>query len=324
MKLPVISPHVAPLQWRNMLRSLVFGFLIPGGALCPVQASDNTSGSLHDSPHDYILWYRNFDSPATRALVDLALSETPEYGPYRLVRSEELSQGRALRELSRGKSRLVDIANVATSPDREKQLTAIPIPVDGGLLGFRVCVTHQSSLPLFEGIHTLDDLQHSGIRIGQGTHWPDTPILESNGISVITHPRFEILFGMLRKDRFECFARGVSEVLYDLEIESDPNLVIEPHLLLAYPMPSFIFVGSENAELAQRLQLGLERAIYDGMFAAFLKAYYERPVESLNLGSRNVIVLKNPFLSEESRSVGRRTLENLRRRMEALTVNAKP
>jgi hypothetical protein len=285
-----------------------------------VQASDNASVAARD----YTLWYRNYDSPATRALVDLALSETPEYGTYRLVRSEDLSQGRVLRELGRKQSGLVDIANVATSPDREENLTAIPIPVDGGLLGFRVCVTHQSSLPLFEGIRTLDDLKQSGIRIGQGTHWPDTSILEANGINVITHPRFEILFGMLRNDRFECFARGVSEVLYDLEIESDPSLVIEPHLLLAYPMPSFIFVGSENTKLAQRLQLGMERAIHDGKFAAFLRAYYERPVESLKLGSRNVIVLKNPFLSEESRNIGRRTLENLRRRLDTLTVSAKP
>jgi hypothetical protein len=285
-----------------------------------VQASERTV----DVPRDYTLWYRNYDSPAIRALVDLALQETPEYGTYRLVRSEELSQGRVLRELSRGKSGLVDIANVATSPDREERLTAIPIPVDGGLLGFRVCVTPKSSLPLFEGIHTLNDLKNSGIRIGQGTHWPDTSILEANGIHVITHPRFEILFAMLRNDRFECFARGVSEVLYDLEIESDPSLVIEPHLLLAYPMPSFIFVGAENTELAQRLQLGMERAIYDGKFAAFLRAYYERPVESLHLGSRDVIVLKNPYLSEESRSVGRRTLENLRRRLETLTKQAKP
>ncbi len=316
----MISPH--PIQRRSISRSLLLGLLIPGAFICAswVQASERTV----DVPRDYTLWYRNYDSPAIRALVDLALQETPEYGTYRLVRSEELSQGRVLRELSRGKSGLVDIANVATSPDREERLTAIPIPVDGGLLGFRVCVTPKSSLPLFEGIHTLNDLKNSGIRIGQGTHWPDTSILEANGIHVITHPRFEILFAMLRNDRFECFARGVSEVLYDLEIESDPSLVIEPHLLLAYPMPSFIFVGAENTELAQRLQLGMERAIYDGKFAAFLRAYYERPVESLHLGSRDVIVLKNPHLSEESRSVGRRTLENLRRRLETLTKQAKP
>lgn len=271
-----------------------------------------------DTPRDYILWYRNYDSPAIRALVNLALNETPEYGSFRLIRSEEFSQGRVLRELGEDKSELIDIANVASSPKREESLTAIPIPVDGGLLGLRVCLIRPDKLSRFEGIHTLDDLKGANIRIGQGTHWPDTDILQSNGITVITHPRYEILFGMLSNDRFDCFARGVSEVLYDLEIERDPNLMIEPNLLLAYPMPSFFFVGKKNTELAQRLQLGMERAIYDGGFAVFLEEYFGRSVDLLNLGLRNVIVLDNPSLSSESREIGRRALGNLRRRLEQL------
>jgi ABC-type amino acid transport substrate-binding protein len=271
-------------------------------------------------PSDYILWYRNYDSPAIRSLVELALDETPEYGPYQLVRSEELSQGRVLRELSQAKSHLVDIANVATSPEREERLTAIPVPVDGGLLGFRVCVIRSENLHRFNNIHTLDELKSSGIRIGQGSHWPDVQILDSNGIDVVTHPRYEILFNMLRNNRFDCFARGVSEVLYDLEIENDPDLIMEPSLLLAYPMPSFFFVSSQNTEMAQRLQLGMERAIHDGEFAKFLKKYYERPVELLSLGSRNIIELDNPFLSEDSRETGRRALEDLRRRLDNLST----
>ncbi len=303
------------LRQRGIQRLLVFWFLIPAAINLSTGAQASTSTS-----QDYILWYRNYDSPAIRALVDLALSETPEYGAYQLVRSAELSQGRVLRELAQGKTGLVHIANVATSPDREEHLTAIPIPVDGGLLGFRVCVIRSANLHLFENIHTLDELKSSGIRIGQGTHWPDTQILESNGVEVVTHPRYEILFGMLRNNRFDCFARGVSEVLYDLQIENDSDLVIEPNLLLAYPMPSYFFVGSRDAEMAQRLQLGMERAVYDGKFAEFLKEYYERAIDLLNLGNRNVIVLKNPLLTEESRNIGRRTLENLRRRLETLAT----
>lgn len=271
------------------------------------------------SPRDYVLWYRNYDSPAIRALVELALRKTPEYGQFRLIRSEELSQGRALRELADNQSRLVDIANVATSEEREAFLTPIPIPVDGGLLGFRVCVVLPESLPLFEGIRTIEDLRARDIRIGQGSHWPDTPVLEANGISVITHSRFEILFGMLRNERFECFARGVSEVLYDLEIEQDPELVIEPNLLLAYPMPSYLFVSPDDQETAHRLQLGMERAIHDGSFAEFLRDYYGRAVQALGLDRRAVIALENPYLSDESRDVGRRTLSNLRRRLDVLS-----
>lgn len=271
------------------------------------------------APRDYVLWYRNYDSPPVRALVEMALGKTPEYGRFTLLRSEELSQGRALKELATGNSRLLDIANVATSEERETYLLSVPIPVDGGLLGFRVCVVLPRNLPLFEGIQTLEELQASAIRIGQGTHWPDTSILRANNIPVITHARYEILYGMLRSQRFECFARGVSEVLFDLEIESDPNLVIEPHLLLAYPMPNYLFVSPNDQQTAHRLELGLDRAIQDGSFGRYLRTYYGQAVQVLGLDTRSVIVLDNPYLTDESRTVGRHTLDNLQRRLEVLS-----
>lgn len=287
--------------------------------LCLFTAPVVAATGAKATDRDYLLWYRNYDSPAIRALVELALRKTPEYGSFRVVRSEELSQGRVLRELGNGRSRLVDIANVATSVERETFLTAIPFPVDGGLLGFRVCVVLPETLPKFAGIENLEDLRNRHIRIGQGSHWPDTPVLESNGIQVVTHSRYEILFGMLRNERFECFARGVSEVLYDLEMERDSNLVIEPNLLIAYPMPSYLFVGPNDQETAHRMQLGIERAIHDGSFSQFLRNYYASAVKALNLERRRVIALDNPFLSEESRSIGRRALENLRRRLDILS-----
>lgn len=268
------------------------------------------------SQRNFILWYRNYDNPAIRFLVELALDKTPEYGPYQLLRSEELSQGRVLRELANNSSRLVDIANVATSAEREAYLNPVPLPVDGGLLGFRVCLVLPKNLPLFEGIDGIETLQKKHIRIGQGTHWPDTPILEANGISVITHTRYEILFGMLRNERFECFARSISEVMFDLEFNQADDLVVEPNLLLAYPMPSYLFVAPDDQETAERLQLGLERASKDGSFAVYLKTWFGRAVAELGLERRKVLTLENPYLSEESRNVGRHTLENLRRRLE--------
>ncbi len=281
----------------------------------PLWAADH---SVNPPLQDYVLWYRNYDSPAIYALVSLALQKTPEYGDFRILRSQELSQGRALRELAQNDNRLVDIANVATSAEREVFLTPIPVPVDGGLLGFRVCVVTPENLSLFEGIHSLDDLRNRGIRIGQGSHWPDTPVLIENGITVITHSRYEILFGMLKKNRFDCFARGVSEVLNDLEIQNDPGLIIEPGFVLAYPMPSYLFVGPEDHPTAHRLQLGMERAIRDGSFGVFLQQYYAAAVSALNLGGRTMIILDNPFLSDESDNVGRQTLRNLRWRLDLL------
>ncbi|WP_297794336.1 hypothetical protein [uncultured Marinobacter sp.] len=313
------SSHLPPARSPYPLRFL-FGILLSflaGTAQCLAEVRN----AAYQPPplKEYILWYRNYDSPAIRALLELALKKTPEYGDFRIIRSEEMGQGRVLRELAHGRTTLIDIANVASSSERESQMLAIPIPIDGGLLGFRVCVVLPQALPLFEGVRSVEDLRDRGIRIGQGLHWPDTDILKVNDIPVVTHTRYEILFRMLRNDRFDCFARGVSEVMYDLAIENDPDLVIEPSIMLAYPMPSYFFTSPYDYLTAHRVQLGMERAIRDGSFAQFLATYYGKAIETLALDSRTVIVLRNPFLSEESRTVGRQTLDNLQRRLQLLS-----
>jgi len=284
----------------------------------PVQALDSKTEKADNADDRVLLWYRNYDSPPVRALVALAFEKTPEYGPYILGRSPEMSQGRALRELREGKSGLVDIANVASDAKREQELTVIPIPIDGGLLGLRVCVVRKDDLERFKGIESIQDLSDRNIRIGQGTHWPDTSILQVNGIEVVTHSRYEILFRMLDSQRFECFARGVSEVIYDLRLENNPDYVIEPELLIAYAMPSYFFVGKGNQQTAHRLQLGMERAIIDGSFADYLDRFYSRAIQKLNLGSRRILLLDNPFLSRDSWRIGQRTLRDLRSRIDRM------
>ena len=271
-----------------------------------------------DNHRELTLWYRNYDSPAIRNLVLLALDKTPEYGSYELLRSLEVSQGRALLELTKGNNRILDIANVATTAEREDSLNPIPVPVDGGLLGFRVCLVMPENLPKFKDISSLEDLKARKISIGQGTHWPDTPILEANGLRVITNPRFEVLFGMLLNQRFDCFARGISEVLFDLEQPRASGLVIEPDLLIAYPLSSYLFAAKHDHDTAHRLQLGIERAINDGSFADYLNQYFGRAMNELNLKRRTIIALKNPYLSDESNGVGRKTLEELSRRIKHL------
>ncbi|MEP1215740.1 MAG: hypothetical protein ABJM11_14405 [Marinobacter sp.] len=300
-----------------ILIGLIYGC---SGAGLVLSAEHPTAG-LASAPAvtEYRLWYRSYDSPPIRALVALAFQKTPEYGPFNISRSPEMAQGRVVRELEQPGSALVDIANVATSDEREASLRAIPVPIDGGLLGFRVCVVMQESLSMFEGINSISDLQEAGIRIGQGSHWPDTAVLEANGVTVITHSRYEILFRMLENHRFECFARGVSEVLFDLELQGNMDLVIEPDLLIAYPMPSYFFVSRRNHETAHRLQLGMERAIHDGSFGRYLDHFYGRAMKELHLEERKVLVLNNPYLTEESWSIGRHTLRKLQQRIRILS-----
>lgn len=304
------------MTFQRRLMALLAVFALH--ALTPAQALDKKAEFIDPRGSQLLLWYRNYDSPPVRALVSLALEKTSEYGPYVLARSPEMSQGRALLELKNDQSALVDIANVASNIKRERDLLEIPIPIDGGLLGLRVCVVRKDDLPLFKGIDSVEKFSERGIRIGQGTHWPDTNILQANGIEVVTHSRYEILFRMLDNDRFECFARGASEVVYDLRLVGNPKYIIEPDVLIAYAMPSYFFVGNHNQALAHRLQLGIERAILDGSFADYLDRFYGRAIKDLNLGARHILVLDNPFLSEDSWKIGQRTLQDLRERIKRL------
>ncbi|SFR44946.1 hypothetical protein SAMN05216203_0416 [Marinobacter daqiaonensis] len=276
-------------------------------------------GAAADAPGEpttYTLWYRNYDNPAVLSLLRIAFDQTPEYGAYRIQRSAEMVQGRALLELKREDDRPLSIINVATSPERERDLYEVPIPIDGGLLGFRVCVVQEEKVKLFAGVRSLKEFSDRGLTIGQGTHWPDTTILEANGIQVVTHTRFENLFDMLERGRFDCFARGVSEVLYDMERVQHHGLVVEPNLLLAYPMPSYFFLAKDDHETAQRLQLGMERAIANGTFGIFLAVFYGRAVTELNLGQRTMLKLENPYLSDDPDSLSRKLFETLRTRIE--------
>ena len=300
---PPLLPSVALLLW---LLAPTSGQVLAAGD--GPQAGD-TQANI------YRLWYRNYDSPAVLAALRLAFDKTPEYGPYVIRRSPEMVQGRALLELQEPDHRVVTIVNVATSPQREESLNAIPLPIDGGLLGLRVCVIKAGHQARFDGITSLQDFVDRGLSIGQGTHWPDRDVLAANGIPVVTHTRFETLFVMLRRERFDCFARGVSEVFFDLQRVEDQGLVIEDHLMLAYPMPSYFFVGPDDHDTAQRIQLGLERAIADGSFALHLATYYGRAMEALKLRRRQLLILDNPDLSADSIPVGRQALETLERRI---------
>src|SRR5690554_5916193 len=62
-------------------------FQSAGEAVVAPEKSLTFANSVPPPAQDYVLWYRNYYSPAIYALVELALEKTPEYGDYRLLRS---------------------------------------------------------------------------------------------------------------------------------------------------------------------------------------------------------------------------------------------
>lgn len=255
-----------------------------------------------DTPTQEIrYWYRNFDNHTSFGLLQLALRETEDdFGPYRIIRSEYLTQGRAQAELEKGNSELIRVMDVVADDGREQRLLPVKVATDGGLIGMRVCIIRKADQPRFNALYSKADVVAQRITFGQGAHWPDTRILAANGLEVMSSARFETLYRMLSEERFDCFLRGANEVQEDLQRYTREDLAIENTLLFSYPSSSFFFVSRQDQLLARRLQTGLQRAIRNGHFDEYFSRHFGSAVRKLNLMQRRVIHLDNPLLNDNS------------------------
>lgn len=237
-------------------------------------------------------------NPAVVQLLRLSLDLTvPEYGPYQLVSSPQMEQGRAVKELRSGE--LVQVGVFAPDGERERELLAIHIPLAKGLLGWRVCLVRQGDEGRFAAIGSLADWHRVGLSIGQHRSWPDTQLLRANGLKVTVGNLYEALFNMLRKKRFDCFLRSVIEV--EDELRQHPDLAIEPRLVFRYPLALLFFVSPKYPELAQRIELGLQRARQSGAFDRVFEEGFGSTIRRLKLDERVRLELRNPDLPQPSR-----------------------
>ncbi len=223
----------------------------------------------------------------------------PEYGPYRLIASPPMEQGRAVKELQGGE--LVQVGVFAPDEERERTLLAIHVPLAKGLLGWRVCLVRQGDEGRFANIRSLADWQQAGLRIGQHRSWPDTRLLKENGLDVVVGGLYEALFNMLRKRRFDCFLRSVIEI--EDELTQHPDLAIEPHLVFRYPLALLFFVSPRYPELAKRIELGLLRARQSGDYERIFEAGFGSTIRRLQLDRRVMLELSNPDLPTGSRAM---------------------
>lgn len=185
-----------------------------------------------------------------------------------------------------------------TDKEREQQLRPIRIPLFKGLFGYRVFLIRAHEQARFNQIKTREDL--AKLLAGQGTHWPDTPILQHNGLRVTTAETTESLFRMINAKRFDYFPRGISEAWFELAQRREKNLEVEQNILLYYPTALYFFVNKKNEALAKRIEQGLEMLIDNGKFDEF---FYNHPRVSSGLErltNRHVIYLENPLLPNET------------------------
>jgi hypothetical protein len=206
------------------------------------------------------------------SLLKLLLAASKEEGEtieYQFA-EQQYTQSRWMVELSREKSN--GVLWTMTSKDRERMLTPIREPMFRGLIGQRVLVIRREDQDKFAQIHQLAQLQT--LMAGQGAQWPDTGILQANGLTVIEASSTEQLYRMLAAKRFDYFPRGVMEITGEQAFLDKYNLIVEPYLVISYPAAMYFFVNKNNHNLAQRLRKGWEIVYANKTFDDF---FYGHP-----------------------------------------------
>lgn len=246
--------------------------------------------SIDDSNHKYFY----------HLLKEIIKNIPKQTQDIKIIQTLRMEQGRAFIQLKRKQH--IDIHWAGTSLKREEEFIPIKIPLIKGLLGYRVFIIHKDKLEIFNKIKTFKELQK--LTACQGTHWPDTKILENSKIKVIKNTNFELLFLQLSKGRCDYFPRGVNEAYVDMKARENkyPELILYDKIILYYPFPMYFFVNKENKKLANKIKKGLEVMVDNGTLTEYIKNH-ENTKHLFPLNNwRNVTTFKlyNPFLSKDT------------------------
>lgn len=206
-----------------------------------------------------------------------------------------IPQNRALQEL--GRHRQLDVLWTMTSVEREQQAQPVRVPIFKGLYGWRLLLASAEVASRMGEVQTLDELRR--FSMVQGLEWPDTGILQANGLNVIVSPSYDAMFKQLRLGRADAFPRSVEEVWWELE-RYGQGLSVVPNICLHYPAAIYYFVAFEEPELAAAIELGLKRLRASGAFESLFMKHHGEDLARAKLGSRRIIELRNPLMPSQT------------------------
>lgn len=188
-----------------------------------------------------------------------------------LVPTLEMAPARTVRELKLG--RTIDIFWLGANRERERDLLAVPVPLERGLIGYRQFIVRRDRAAEFDAITNLSEL--ANFKACVGAQWVDLDILKSAQLRVVTSVGHENLFKQLVAGRCDYFPRAVHEAKIEMANRAAdyPELMVYEGMMLYYPFAVYFFVRHEDEELATWLKQGLEKMIDDGEFIAFMQKH---------------------------------------------------
>ncbi|WP_342616172.1 hypothetical protein [Rhodoferax sp. GW822-FHT02A01] len=232
------------------------------------------------------------------SVLKAALEATrPTFGNYSVTMAEHMTEARQIAEMKETRGQINTMVLDSTT-ELERDLIAVKIPVDKGLVGYRVFLIRAEDQPRYSAVRTLDDLRQ--FSMGQGKDWSDVAIYKTAGFKVERGVSYEGLFEMLMNKRFDAFGRGATEVMDEFQARQKryPGMAIEKDLLLYYPMPVYFwFPRTETGRLhANRVETGMNAIVRNGTLDRLFKQNFAPLIKALNLQNRRLFRLTNPDL----------------------------
>lgn len=264
-----------------MLRCLLFAVLLHLPAV--TMAANFRVGLLHGDAEifDYEL-----------SVLRLALAHAPGSHSLQVVPMPDATQERVFNILD-APDAPINLFFSGYSPERERRLLQVNVPLTRGLLGYRLFLVKASRLQELSTISDLDTLRRYAI--GSGIGWPDNHILAVNGLELVTS-RYDNLWRMLEMERFDLFHRGVQEIYTELGRPDRSNLIVLPGIAAVFPFDYFFYVSRQQRELHDILLTGLRNAYQSGAFMAHFRSHpaIRGALERARLEERTLIRLQLP------------------------------
>jgi ABC-type amino acid transport substrate-binding protein len=225
-------------------------------------------------------------------VIKLALFETQDdYGAWTVHYSADPME-RPRMEAAVEKGVLAQVIMLPGSNAYDERFILVPIPIDKGLIGYRVSLIHRSNRTLFQRVASLSDVKNAKACLARS--WNITKVFEDNGLQVVKSDKFSDLFKLLHNNRCDYFSRGVGEIQGELAFWSNTyrDIAIDPYVLLRTPMAFYLYVSKSHPELAKRLEVGMRRALEDGRFDELFHREFKSNIDALKMRGRKVIELK--------------------------------
>lgn len=199
---------------------------------------------------------------------------------------------------------IMPVTDVRLKSVSEGKSLMISVPLDRGLLGYRVCLLQEQNEDLLSDVKSAEDLR--AFTMGQGEGWMDVAVYEAAGIPIkwVRDWRRGEFFGQMKSGYINLFPLGAEEILsYFLSHFQSihPEIVADQHIVIRYPWFRFVWISaaSPNAErIREALQKGFEIIAKNGKFEEIWNAS-SRGLPKDFFDKRRVIALKNPLYGDD-------------------------